>query len=93
MEENFKMMKKKTGYITLKLKWIPNSTCTFLDKCQLWKTLILSILRYGIITYNWMKKTAQNKWISLIRTSYRKSLGFNNSFPKEVFQVIFDEEE
>ena len=35
LQDHFKIIKKKTNYISMKIRWIPNSSCTFQDKLTL----------------------------------------------------------
>lgn len=88
MEEHLKTIKKKTNYLVSRICWIPNSRTTIDNKILLWKALVRPIITYGSLLINVMKKTYIDKWISLIRTSLRKTLGIQKCFPKETLKII-----
>ena len=74
MEEYLQAVKKKTNYLISRICWIPNSKATIDNKIMLWKTLIRPIITYGSILMNKMKKTYINKWTSLLKTTFRKTI-------------------
>ncbi len=83
---------QKCKRLIQRINWIPNKFATVQDKIILWKSLVRQTLNYGIVLMANLKPTYQDLWTNKLKTTFRKTLGLARVYDKEIFKLIYDQE-